>query len=344
MNPATRAFIIDDTHSDIEYHGRWETKSDSSVEPQPNAPYRGSYRTLKGARSPKGNLSFAFSGSSVVVYGAQFPANHSEKGKVFKCNVDGQEMAYYPKGRERWNSMHQPLCGTDTLADGPHVFDLLISFPELRTSNYSLSFESLAYVPSGNISTSDKNLLIDHTDPEIRSALSPNSWNQVPGLGYMAADNSSRFEMAFVGESLGFFGFYLANVSSTVHLIGYACDLLLFRTERYNPGEHTLLVKGSGAVDAQLTVSYIVVNTGSIAAASPPAVLPSSSISSSSSLLPPTLISQPNLPITGRQVPNMHIGEILGKYAKYAEEYGPTQPYQSLSKPSNPFLSLQHKE
>ncbi|KAF8802696.1 hypothetical protein BYT27DRAFT_7172525 [Phlegmacium glaucopus] len=277
--------IVDDTDPNISYSGRWFTAQNTQDPDNYGIPFQS---TLHGVNFDA-NLSFPFSGSSVVVFGTSITTNASTHFPTWECFIDNKTIGSKDSCEPARN--YCIFCQNDQLQDGPHVLSVRVKVVNEQT----FWFDQIQYIPSSNVSLDQSLLRIDSSDPTIQYSA---AWQSGPDIVNYTQIAGSSLTYEFSGISLSWITFIKDTSSSSAtysidgqtpitflvpaSVSGPRYNQILFQTAILSPGDHTLFVMHqSNDSRAPLALDYFVV--AGDAAPPPPPPPPSDAPSSTPS-------------------------------------------------------------
>ncbi|KAF8811571.1 hypothetical protein BYT27DRAFT_6442198 [Phlegmacium glaucopus] len=305
--------LVDDTDPNISYSGPWFAVQNTQTNiGNLGIPF---LNNLHGV-NVDANLSFPFSGSSVVVLGTSITTKASgTQVPTWECFVDNNSIGWSTASYFAENNWI--FCQNNQLQDGPHVLSVRAKVSNQQT----FWFDQIQYIPSSN-------LRIDSSDPAIQYS---SGWQPLNGIVNFTQIAGSTLTYQFSGISLSWISIIYTTISSppnsssatysidgqtpTTFLVpappsGIArlYNQILFQTAVLSPGHHELVVTYRGndsqGVDSQppLSLDYFVVQDA-----------PSSSTSSSSNAPTHAISSSaPSSSSTSSSTTTNHIGAVVG--------------------------------
>ncbi|KAH6896363.1 hypothetical protein BKA70DRAFT_1570010 [Coprinopsis sp. MPI-PUGE-AT-0042] len=282
-SPSSRWVVVDDLDSSVLFNGSgWFTKADAFESlGQNGSTYLG---TLHGTTSDS-QLSFEFKGSAVKMYGTNNPLNESEVAiSTWECFIDGLSTGSTPPSLTPSNNWI--FCDWSSEAAGEHILTVQVT-PQGQT----FWVDRLEYIPLPNASLGDEwTILVDHTD----NAITYNGfWGTVDTRAHFTAINGHNAEFEFVGTKLSWWGLLDSNTGPNKPTTGtyaidrgppttFALENLLgnegitlnqqfFETPLLPQGLHHIKVTFQGTLfqTTALTLSYLLIQGGSLGSASP---------------------------------------------------------------------------
>lgn len=271
-----RWVVVDDVDSAINYTGPWfqDQGTQDSV-----GNFGPAYRsTLHGTKN-NASLSFAFTGTSVRVYGTNNIRNDSGVlDPTWDCFVDNISIG--PSTPFQYPENNWLFCSQNNLVDGPHILTVNATVTKAQT----FWFDSVQYVPSASVSLADAAVMVDSLDPQLQYG---EGWQALGSTANLTTQTSSIFTFDFTGISLSWYGFIPREYPLTATTSTYSVDggdpvnFLLkglppntattynqrfFETTKLTAGQHKLVVTYLGdSKTTPLTLDYLIVQNGTAA-------------------------------------------------------------------------------
>ncbi|KAF8954754.1 hypothetical protein BDZ97DRAFT_368273 [Flammula alnicola] len=200
---------VDDWDTGIHYSGQWVDNQintgsgDGTDETYLQDAFQGTGHYMNPVDSSPSNLSFAFNGSAVALYG-MFAALNASGDPIpsWECFIDGESIAANRAfGQFPWQS----YCEKDGLDDGPHTLTANIRYEnfDIRNATATAEFwlDFIQYIPSASAITSLLPSLpyffVDSTDPRLQYQ---GDWESFGTANMTLAANASFF-LDFSGQS-----------------------------------------------------------------------------------------------------------------------------------------------
>jgi hypothetical protein len=238
MTERTRAVIIDDRDSRIQFTGNWVAATGEAYNNQGS--YGPVYRnTLQGSTANGAKLTFSFNGefSSFAVsllrsltdfrigtgaeilgtFDPEFEDGSTDPDPNWDCILDGgvnsdAKGASSPPGGGSINQW--PFCRFSSLIPGQHTIELVV-----RTKGNAFWFDEIKYVPTDVVS--GETIEVGQEDQDIRYG---SYWQSYREVAYTQT-GGSRVTISFSGERCAFLSWYY-NYSPTLILEGTGITLL----------------------------------------------------------------------------------------------------------------------
>ncbi|KAF8054327.1 hypothetical protein FPV67DRAFT_1130900 [Lyophyllum atratum] len=274
-----RPLVIDDTDTRVRYTaGGWFKATESRDDVGTFGPPYNS--TLHGTKT-NGNVSFAFEGTSVKVFGSIDTTGERDTTAymTWECFVDQESMGLnrLPSHTGALDN-NMLLCGQDALRRGPHELTVAVSI-----NGGTFWFDYLQYIPY-DAHPGDEAVLFDNRDPDI---VYDTSWHSWGGSANSTTKYNSTMKINFTGTQLSWFGivsgqestsssgsysidggspisFQIGKASSRYSSASMMYNQLFFMTPNLSAGSHNLLVTHAGnGQTVPLTLDHLVIANGS---------------------------------------------------------------------------------
>ncbi|PPR02072.1 hypothetical protein CVT24_011171 [Panaeolus cyanescens] len=276
---AVRRVVVDNTSPLIHYEGSWFLDDTGAHDAKGN--FGPVYNKSLHATITSGSFSFAYTGSSIVVFGSNNVHNDSAGvlDPQWTCSVDGVSLPTHPFNyfENNW-----PLCDTNSTqihdSNGSHV--LTVNATVQRAQAFYL--DRLVYTPSPDASFVDETIHVQNNDPELQ--FGP-GWEALGAIANLTAQTGSQFVFYFHGTSVSWYAFLPKEKPGLAATGTYAVDdqppasfpikavpqgkdvteynQEIFRTPEYPRGRHKLQVTFLGnAQTVPLVLDYLVIRNG----------------------------------------------------------------------------------
>nr|GAT60394.1 predicted protein [Mycena chlorophos] len=290
-----RQRIVDDADPSIQYGSQGWFMADPTTLTGGN--FGPIYNGTTHATKSNATLSYAFSGTSMSVYGTIAIVNNTGVvDPTWSCLVDGVAMS---TSTFAFFENHWLLCSQDTLAVGSHVLDV-----QVHSSGTPFYVDFLEYTPLANDTFESAVLLYESTDEAVSFS---SGWTDLGGENATQSAGAS-VALNFHGTSVTMRGYVPSQLAHNATWATYAIDdgapvnftlnglrdnateynVVFFTTPELESADHNLVVTygGSTAHTPLVLGDFLVTNTSSSASSSSssstPAPTPSVAASASS--------------------------------------------------------------
>ncbi|EDR06598.1 uncharacterized protein LACBIDRAFT_294669 [Laccaria bicolor S238N-H82] len=324
-----RWVVVDDADSTIAYTGAWSNVASKSLDTLGN--FGPTYLGTSHGTNSTASFAYSFQGSAVNVFGTTNINNSSGViDPTWECFIDGVSIGSTSPFQYAENNW--ALCTwNNNGASGSHVLTV-----NATSNGHPFYFDWLQYEPPQSASVQNAVVYLGNLDAAIKY---DSSWQSRGNTANMTTKGESKVTVDFIGTQLSWYGFIPSALPHNPSLGTYAIDGQTTPTEftlkglassssdaMYNTqffqtpklsssGPHELVVTFLGdSSSTPLTVTYILIQNGSLSVSAP--YTPSSSSGSS----PSKSTSSPSSSSTGMTTPpyTSHVstgaiaGSILG--------------------------------